>query len=96
MVECQPRVAQDFWVMGDARELVVFGRALRRRRRELDLSQDALAAAAGVGSKHVSELERAKKDPRLTTFMKLAAGLGMSATELMALVEQQLAASQDA
>lgn len=77
--------------MGGAHELAAFGSALRRARRERDLSQDALAALAGLGAKHLSELERANKDPRLTTFLKLAAALGLSGSELMALVERQLA-----
>ncbi|HEX7292158.1 MAG TPA: helix-turn-helix transcriptional regulator [Conexibacter sp.] len=68
----------------------VFGRTLRRARRERDLSQDALALRAGLGAKHVSELERGNKDPRLDTFLRLAAGLGLTGTELMALYERQL------
>lgn len=79
--------------MGGAPELAAFGGTLRRVRRERDLSQDALGGAAGIGAKHVSELERANKDPRLTTFLRLAAGLGMTGTELMALFEQQLVAA---
>ena len=67
-----------------------FGRALRRARRERDLSQDALARKAGVGAKHLSELERGNKAPRLTTFLGLAAALDLTATELMALYERQL------
>jgi len=69
-----------------------FGRTLRRARRERELSQDALALRAGIGAKHVSELERGNKDPRLATFLRLAAGLGLSGTELMALHERQLEA----
>jgi transcriptional regulator with XRE-family HTH domain len=88
VVEYPPEVAQNFWAMGGARELVAFGRTLRRARRERDLSQDALGRAAGIGAKHVSELERANKDPRLTTFLKLAAALGMTGAELMAQLEQ--------
>jgi HTH-type transcriptional regulator, competence development regulator len=90
MVECQPGVAQDFCVMGGDREGSAFGRTLRRARRERDLSQDALARAAGVGAKHVSELERGNKDPGLATFLRLAAGLGLTGTELMVLHERQL------
>jgi transcriptional regulator with XRE-family HTH domain len=89
MVECQPGVAQDFCAMGGDGASGVFGRTLRRARRERDLSQDALALRAGVGTKHVSELERGNKDPRLGTFLRLAAGLGLSGTELMALYERQ-------
>ena len=75
--------------MGGDRPTGAFGRTLRRARRERDLSQDALARRARIGSKHVSELERGNKEPGLATFMRLAAGLGLTGTELMALYEQQ-------
>lgn len=76
--------------MGGGGDGNAFGRTLRRARRERDLSQDALAREAGIGPKHVSELERGNKDPRLGTFMRLADGLGLTGTELMALYERQL------
>jgi transcriptional regulator with XRE-family HTH domain len=72
-------------------QLVTFGRALRRARRDRDMSQEALARAAGLGSKHVSEIERANRDPRLTTLLKLAAALGLDAGELLALYDEQRA-----
>jgi len=54
------------------------------------MSQEALADAAGLGAKHVSEIERANRDPRLTTILKLARALGLSPGELMSLYEDQL------
>lgn len=74
-------------------ELAVFGSTLRRARRDRDMSQDALASAAGLGSKHVSELERANRDPRLTTILKLAGALGLRPAELLALFDEQLDAA---
>ena len=56
------------------------------------MSQEALAESAGLAAKHVSEIERANRDVRFTTFVHLAAGLGLSATELMALYERQVEA----
>jgi transcriptional regulator with XRE-family HTH domain len=76
-----------------SRQLEVFGRTLRRARRERDLSQEALADAAGLGAKHVSEIERANRDPRLTTILKLADALGLRAGELIALYDEQLEAT---
>ncbi|MGN6189062.1 MAG: helix-turn-helix domain-containing protein [Conexibacter sp.] len=69
--------------------LVALGRAVRRARRDREMSQEALAQSAGLASKHVSEIERANRDVRFTTFVHLAAGLKLSATELMALYEDQ-------
>lgn len=72
----------------DAR-VVGFGRALRRVRRERDMSQEAVALAAGLGTKHVSEIERARRDVRLTTLLQLADGLGVPASELLGRFEEE-------
>jgi transcriptional regulator with XRE-family HTH domain len=63
-------------------ELVALGRRLRQMRRARELSQEALAAAAGVHPKHLSEIERANKDPRATTVVRLADALGVTVAEL--------------
>lgn len=62
--------------------LDAFGRTLRKARRDKDLSQEALADEAGVSAKHVGEIERANKDPRLTTIVKLTDALDLRAAEL--------------
>jgi transcriptional regulator with XRE-family HTH domain len=72
-----------------SRQLEVFGRTVRRARRDRDLSQEALARAAGLAAKHVSEIERANRDVRLTTLLQLAAGLELSPSELLALYDEQ-------
>lgn len=66
-------------------ELLTFGRTIRRARRDRDLSQEALAARAGLSAKHVGEIERGNKDPRLTTVLKLAEALELRSGELFAL-----------
>jgi transcriptional regulator with XRE-family HTH domain len=72
----------------DAR-LVDFGRVVRRARRERDMSQEALGRAAGLATKHVSEIERANRDVRLTTLLQIADGLGLRPGELLALYDEQ-------
>lgn len=62
----------------------LLARTIRQLRRDRELSQEALAAAAGIHPKHLSEIERANKDPRATTVARLAAALGMSTAELYA------------
>jgi transcriptional regulator with XRE-family HTH domain len=74
----------------DAR-LVDFGRAVRRARRDRDMSQEALAHAAGLAAKHVSEIERANRDVRLTTLLQIADGLGMRPGELLGLYDEERA-----
>jgi transcriptional regulator with XRE-family HTH domain len=67
-----------------APELLALGRRLRQIRRSRELSQEALADRAGVHPKHLSEIERANKDPRATTVIKLADALGVPVAELYA------------
>jgi transcriptional regulator with XRE-family HTH domain len=70
-----------------APELLALARTIRRLRRARELSQEALAAIAGVNPKHLSEIERANKDPRATTVIRLAEALGLTPAELYAHTE---------
>jgi len=70
-------------------KLVDFGRVVRRVRRERDMSQEALGRAAGLATKHVSEIERANRDVRLTTLLQIADGLGLRPGELLTLYDEQ-------
>lgn len=78
----------------DAR-LVALGRVVRRARRDRDMSQEALARAAGLAAKHVSEIERANRDVRFTTLAQLADGLELRLGELVSLYDEQRARTED-
>ena len=71
-------------------QLLAFGRTLRKARRDRDLSQEALADEAGLSAKHVGEIERANKDPRLTTVLKLADALELSSNELFRQFDERI------
>jgi transcriptional regulator with XRE-family HTH domain len=71
-------------------ELLAFGRTLRKARRDRDLSQEALADEAGLSAKHVGEIERANKDPRLTTVLKLADALELRSNEFFRAFDDRL------
>lgn len=75
---------------GPAPQLATFGRIVRRRRRDLELSQEELAHYSGVSAKHIGEIERCNKDPRLGTVLKLLDALGMPEDELFDLLREQL------
>jgi transcriptional regulator with XRE-family HTH domain len=62
-------------------ESVAFGQAIRRRRRALDLSQQALAKRAGMNFKHLGEIERGQGNPRLRTILQLIEALDLSPDE---------------
>ncbi len=68
----------------------VFGEVLRELRLQQGLTQDQLAESTGTERSHISALERAEKGPALATIFAIAAGLGISAEELIGLVEKRL------
>ena len=76
--------------MGDRKTPAqVFGEVLRELRLERELTQDQLADLADTERSHISSLERAEKGPSLATILRLGPALGMSAGELIALVERR-------
>lgn len=55
-----------------------FGKAIRRRRRELDLSQEKLAEMAELHRTYISNIERGELNPSLETMEKLVNALNIS------------------
>ena len=77
--------------MHDAsRQLKAFARTLRRLRRQQDLSQEALSDASGISAKHIGEIERANKDPGITTALRLVGGLDTPIGEFFNKVDDHL------
>jgi transcriptional regulator with XRE-family HTH domain len=60
-----------------------FAANLRARRRQAGLSQEKLAAAASLHRTEISLLERAEREPRLSTIVRLANGLGVPPAALL-------------
>jgi transcriptional regulator with XRE-family HTH domain len=60
------------------------GANLRRAREGALLTQEGLAHRANVSSSEISKIERALKDPKLTTLVRLARGLDIRLVELVA------------
>jgi transcriptional regulator with XRE-family HTH domain len=61
----------------------IFARNLRRERERLQLSQEALGFRCDLNMSEISRLERATRDPRLATIVKLANGLGIPPAQLL-------------
>lgn len=69
---------------------VQVGEVIRRRRRELRLSQEELAWRAGVDRTYVSGVERGARNLSLLTLEKLARALEVSLSTLLRSVELAL------
>jgi DNA-binding XRE family transcriptional regulator len=78
--ERSERVSED----GAGSEVAAVGRRVRRRRRALGLSQDELAARAGVSRQAVGALEGGKHLPRVDAALGLARALGTTVEDLLA------------
>ncbi len=63
--------------------LLRFGRKLRETRREKGVSQEKLAALAGLHRTYVSLVERGECNISLLNIEKLAAALGVTLADLM-------------
>jgi transcriptional regulator with XRE-family HTH domain len=70
------------------------GRTIRRLRRERDLSQEAVAAAAGVHPNQVGRLERGTSDVYTSTMLRVVDGLGVPLSEVVRAYEERLAQRQ--
>jgi transcriptional regulator with XRE-family HTH domain len=60
-----------------------FAANLRRARLARGMTQEGLADASELHRTHISLMEKAKRDPKLTTIAKLAHGLGTTPAKLM-------------
>jgi len=67
-----------------------FALALKELRAEKKLTQEKLAEFSGLHITFISKIEVEKREPRLTSIIKLAEGLGVSLQELMKNVENKL------
>lgn len=68
----------------------VFGEVLRELRTCSGKTQEAVALDAGLDRTYISMLERGLRQPTLETLLALSHALGISASEIVALVEAQV------
>jgi transcriptional regulator with XRE-family HTH domain len=63
--------------MPPIRDLSDLARELRLRRRDLELTQDQLAAVSGLNRRVIGELERGRISARFETVLSIANALGL-------------------
>jgi transcriptional regulator with XRE-family HTH domain len=64
-----------------------FGTAVKFRREELGLTQEALADKAGIHRTYLSDVERGTRNLSLVNIERLAAALGVSMSKLLEAAE---------
>ncbi len=69
---------------------VAFGRVLRQLRWEAGLTQEQLGFEADLRRTYVSILELGVQQPSLTTILKLAKALNLTAQEIVGMTEAEL------
>ena len=64
--------------------LTTIGSRLRSARVALGLSQEEVAARAGLNTSYLSQIERGRKAPSLDVFVRLATAVNLTLAELFA------------
>lgn len=65
------------------RASTAFGDRMRELRAREGISQDFLARESGIHPTSIGRIERGGREPRLTTILRLAHGLGVDPGELV-------------
>lgn len=74
--------------MAEKRDVrLCFGLAVRKRRQELNLSQEELAEKAALHRTYIGDIERGKRNVSLVNIAKLAKALNLSIADLFAAYE---------
>lgn len=74
----QPEISVEKW-------LVELGQAIRHRRKEQGLSQEALAHLVQIDRSHMGRIERGERNLTFANILKISAGLKCSPSTLLSL-----------
>lgn len=67
-----------------------FGKAVRLRRHELELSQEELGARCGLDRTYISGIERGERNPTIQTIWKVADGLQSVPSRLLEQAQRRI------
>jgi len=68
-------------------ELAALGRNIRRVRKRLELSQEAMAEKCGLHRTYISDIERGNRNPSFSSLVMMSRGLGLTVSELTKNIE---------
>lgn len=69
---------------------IAVGKTIKRLRKEKKISQEFLADVINSHQVYISEIERGLKIPSLPILYEIANAFGISLTDLVSLIEQEL------
>lgn len=67
----------------DDQQLVALGRAIRDRRKTLELSQEGLSLRSGIDRSHMGRIERGERNLTLLNLVRICTALDCKPSELM-------------
>lgn len=73
----------------------ITGIIIKNLRQKKGLTQDVLSGLAGIGRSHLAMIESGEKNANVDTLWRIADALGISLSELFALVENELSVTED-
>jgi transcriptional regulator with XRE-family HTH domain len=65
------------------------GRAVKQARIERGLTQEQVSAASGLHPTYISDIERGARNPSWEVMARLAAGMGVSLSDIGSLFDEQ-------
>ena len=71
----------------DSKIKAAFGAAVKHRRKEIAITQEALAEKAGLHRTYIADIERGARNLSLVNIVKIARGLSMTVAELCGAME---------
>ncbi len=89
----EPAATEGGAVLDATSYLRALGQALRERREELGLTQEALSLRTGVPQRRIWELEAGIGNPTARTLLRLVSGLSAPCSRIFARAEQLAAAA---
>ena len=69
---------------------VIVGEVIAAYRLRKGVTQEVLSGLSDIGRTHLSAIERGQRKPTLETFFRLSEALGIKASDMMKLIEEEM------